>query len=112
MNTSESTIIEQQTLEADYGFAATEAVVDHEKHGRIYICEGYGGEDSLAGGCVRWKHGTVIKLGNEDTLENLKSREWNEGTSYYSAMKSGYYGEILNWTGHAVEGLAKQIGLA
>jgi hypothetical protein len=49
MSTTENKIIKR-----DYGFDGTRAIVDTAKHGRILIEDGYGGEDTMKGGCVRW----------------------------------------------------------
>lgn len=57
LETNMITVVESRTVERDYGFNGTEAVLDHPKHGRVLLCDGYGGENTLAGGAVRWSHG-------------------------------------------------------
>jgi hypothetical protein len=73
MTTTKITLIERDCTEADYGMMADMAIVEHPKHGRLFIREGYGGEDSLAGGSVRWRHGIACRIQPGDTLESLRS---------------------------------------
>ncbi len=63
-------LIEKQTIERDYGFDGTIAIIDHPDHGRVLIEDGYG-SDGLNGACVRWAHGLAIQLQPGDTLQKL-----------------------------------------
>lgn len=109
---SKAIIIEQRSVERDYGFRGVEAIVEHEKHGRLLVCDGFGGKDSLRGGAVRFEHGMVCKLLDDDTFEQLDA-DWNDYTTVNSAVQSGYDGSrpVLDWSGHVIAGLAKSCGL-
>ena len=72
---TKTTLIETTRVEADYGMLCTIAIVEHPKHGRLFIREGYGGEDSLAGGAIRWKHGIAIRIQPGDTLLTISYRQ-------------------------------------
>ncbi len=98
-------IIESNSIDGQYGISREEMIVDHPTHGRLYITQGYGGEDALSGGCERWRHGMVIKIGDDDTILSLKNRIWNDGMNYYDAMTMGLYGKIFNWNGHVWQNL-------
>ncbi len=99
--------IESNSVNGQYGIPREQMIVDHPTHGRIYITQGYGGEDTLSGGCERWRHGMAVKIGDHDTISGLKSRTWNDGMNYYDAMAAGMYGKNLNWDGAVIEQLAK-----
>jgi hypothetical protein len=107
-----SKLIESNTSAGQYGMTTTEAVIDHPEHGRLYIAEGYGGEQSPAGGAYRWRHGIVCKLQAGDTLESLKA-EHNDNYTIRDAMRGGYRDDrpALEWTGDAVQRVAESVGL-
>ena len=46
----EITLIEQRKVECEYQFTGTDAIIDHPKYGRLFICDGFGGMDELRGG--------------------------------------------------------------
>ncbi len=86
-----SQIIERANVVRDYGFRGVEAIIETPQHGRVYIADGYGGQDDLRGGAVRWAHGLALKLQPGDTLASLQAPDsWNEGTTILSAAINGY----------------------
>ena len=106
-------LIQKKKVMRDYGFSGVEAIVHSSKYGRFLICDGYGGENTLAGGAVRFKHGMVIRLKANDTLESLEKDLWNDSTTLYQAMFNGLDDSrpILYWYGSVIEKLAKATGL-
>jgi hypothetical protein len=106
--TTKCTLIETTRVDADYGMLATLAIVEHPKHGRLFIREGYGGEDSLAGGAIRWRHGLAIRIQPADTLESLR-----RDPDGYLNMVQGFDIErpVLDWDGASVEAVAHAAGL-
>ena len=82
-------LIEAETVTRAYDFRGTDAIVESDGN-RLLICDGFGGVDSLRGGAVRWEHGLVIRLQPDDTIESLKRAMWNECTSHWLAIVSGY----------------------
>lgn len=109
---SKATVIDQRTVERAYGFEGTEVIIDHETHGRLLVCDGFGGADSLRGGAVRYVHGIVCKLREKDTFGDLDG-PWNDYTTVNEAVQAGHDDSrpVLDWSGHAVAGLAKSCGL-
>jgi hypothetical protein len=109
---SKATVAEKRDVERDYGFSGVEAIIDHPEHGRLLICDGFGGMDDLKGGAVRFEHGLVVKLHDEDTFDALDA-DWNEATSVMTAVTHGYDDTrpVLEWTGYMVDELAKACGL-
>lgn len=113
MTTTETiTVVEHEHVERDYGFRGNIAIIDHEKHGRLLIEDGFGGMDSLEGGAVRWKHGDVYRLHADDTLAKLRETEWC-GASLLNAVRhlEDPSRPSLEWWGHAIEALAVEAGL-
>ena len=102
------TLVESALVDAEYGMLCRLAIVEHPKHGRLFIREGYGGEDSLAGGAIRWKHGLAIKLLPGDTLESLRATP--DG---YLDLVQGFDPDrpVLTWDGHSVEAVAHAAGI-
>jgi hypothetical protein len=72
--TSKTTVIEHRRATGQYDMQYTEAIVEHPTLGRLYVTEAYGGEQSLAGGCYRWRHGAAYRLQPSDTLQSLDQR--------------------------------------
>lgn len=106
--TAKATVVETDSYEGRYGFHITRAIVAHPEHGRIYMTSRYGGERSLNGGMVRWRHGMVVKMRADDELRNFQGRSddlWS--------LERGEYRDrpILDWTGAAIESLAKSLGI-
>ena len=116
MKTTKSRLVETQDVERDYGFAGMQAIVDTENHGRILIEDGFGGMDSLEGGCVRWKHGSAYQLKPGDTFESL-----DEVSFYHVDLPYTYLDAVvqqaddsrpwLPWDGKIVASIAKSLKL-
>lgn len=105
-------LIESESVERDYGFAGTIAIVEHSTHGRLLIQDGYG-EMDLRGGMVRWEHGMVIKLQPADTIESLRADMGKVPVSDWERMVHGYDDArpVLGWDGRMVAAIAKSAGL-
>lgn len=98
----------------DYGFRGHEAIIDHPVHGRLLLCDGFGGVDSLDGGCVRWRHGSACRLLPDDTLASLDEERHNDEYSALHALVKGYGSrgrQMLEWSGDDVARLAESVGL-
>lgn len=113
MAKTQTRIVEQRDVERDYGFRGVEAIIDHPAHGRVLIVDGFGGMDTLAGGCVRWRHGLAVKLQPGDTFDRLDESMHNEWTTELRAALTGYSETrpFMDWDGRAVAQVAKSIGL-
>lgn len=115
--TSKSILIDTQEVERDYGFEGTRAIVDTAEHGRILIEDGFGGMDSLEGGCVRWKHGSAYKLQPEDTFESLEEDSDFESCGVTISKLDAIIQQCddsrpyLQWSGHVVASIAKSLGI-
>jgi hypothetical protein len=106
------------TLEHDtcYGFVRTTAIIDHTRCGRILIEDGYGGEDSIAGGAVRWRHGWAAQLLPEDTMDTLLALHPDIGGGEFRTLDLIRYGRdpnrpIKTWHGRTIEAIAHAVGL-
>lgn len=104
-------LIESENVDRDHGMTGTNAIVEAESGERYLICDGFGGVDSLEGGAVRWKHGTVYHLQCDDTLELLHSTDWNETTTLWEAVTRGFDGSRPVVLADP-ENMAKSAGLA
>lgn len=108
-------VVERRTVKRDYDFDGVEAIIDHPKHGRLFICDGFAGVGSLRGGAVRWEHGFVAKLKADDTFAALDAEDQRYvcPQALLSVIEAGQDDErpILEWDGHAVDRVAKAAGL-
>jgi hypothetical protein len=106
--TTKCTLIESTLVDAEYGMLCRLAIVEHPTHGRLFLREGYGGEDTLAGGAIRWRHGIAIRIQPADTLESLRGNP--DG---YLNLVQGFDAErpVLAWDGASVEAVARAAGL-
>lgn len=111
--TAKPTVIDRREWTGPYGLTGVSAIVDHPAHGRLLLSEGYGGENTPAGGCVRWRHGLVVRLLGGDTFQSLADGRWNEYVSLMEAACGGHDDSrpILPWDGNAIEAMAKRCGL-
>lgn len=105
-------VIETRDAAREYGFKGKEAIVDHPSHGRLLIVDGFGGQDTLSGGAVRWRHGRVCKLLPDDSFRSLDAA-WNAETSVQDAALAGYDSDrpLQEWTGNQLASLANACGL-
>lgn len=105
-------LIEKIVLEGPYEMAVTQAIVEHTAHGRILITQGFGGMDSLEGGCVRWKHGLTVRLLPHDTFDTLDA-PYNEWASVKEAALSGYDADrpVLPMEAGEIQRIAEAAGL-
>lgn len=108
-----SNLVEKEDVTREYGFPGVNAIIDHQEHGRLLICDGFGGTDTLYGGAVRWSHGMAVKLLSADTLDSLKKTPWNDNISVFVAAISGHDDQrpVLGWRGSQVELVADSAGL-
>ena len=106
------TLIEQRGVERDYGFAGIEAIIDEPTHGRLYIADGYGGESTLDGGAVRWRHGVAVALHPDDTMAALDA-ESDAATraSIRAQMLAGYDDSRPIIPNANIEALARAVGI-
>lgn len=107
-------IVESEQVERDYGFKGTQMIIDHPNRGRLMLCDGFGGMDSLDGGAVRWRHGMAVQLRTGDTFESLRA-EIKEAFEHpgqhlgplFSGVMDGR--EVLPWSGSAIEAMAEAV---
>lgn len=107
-------LIEKRDVERCYGFRGTEAIIESEKYGKLLVMDGYGGENTMAGGAVRWRHGLAIKLKKEDTLDTLNDPFGDDGLSPIMRLIGGYGYEgrkILELEGKSLVLLASSVGI-
>lgn len=105
-------LIESRDVERDYGFTGCEAIVDHPTLGRILIVDGYGGENTPSGGCVRWRHGSIYQLLPDDDLDTLEDGRWNDSMSQLDAILYGIDESRPLHTGSvSILHIAKSVGL-
>lgn len=101
-------LIETASVERDYGFRGTQVIIDSEKHGRLFIEDGFGGMDSLAGGQVRWNHGMAVKVSPNATIESLTSLEITESGFVFRPIENL---DPLPWNGFIIASIAASVGL-
>lgn len=104
-------IIEQRQVKRDHGFDGWEVIIDHPKHGRLYVIDGFGGGD-IEGGCIRWKHGSVFSLKKDDTFESLESERWNDSMDRLDAVLEHLDTDRpwLDWDGFVIEKMMAKLG--
>ena len=114
-------IVETRTVDGEYGFSRECAIVDHQTHGRLYLEQGFGGMDSIAGGCMRWIHGRVVQLLAADTFESLDDpgpelAGFDDYVGPETDLEFALAGvdpqrPILCWKGRVIANFAKSVGL-
>lgn len=97
-------LIEQDSFVGLYNFEIDEMIVELADGTRVYLVEGYGGEQSVIGGSYRWPQGAAYKIRPKDTLESLHG-----GSEDYERMINGYDAErpVLNWPGSMISVVAR-----
>lgn len=105
-------LVDYESVERDYGFDGVNAIVEHPEHGLLLVCDGYGEED-IAGGAVRWRHGLVAKLQPGDTLDGLHDETNDQGVEALELVVKGYDDKrpVLQWPAVAIVSLAKALDL-
>ncbi len=116
-------VIEHESCERDYGMRGTIAIIELLTDGSRYLLtDGYCGERSIEGGCVRWSGGAIYKLLPTDTLESLthvpedgwpgvaEPQCWDSIYSWV-VLHRDEHRPWLDWPGHAIETLAVSLGL-
>lgn len=100
------TLIDQDSFDGIYDFTVDEMIVEAQGGQRVYLVEGYGGEQSVIGGAYRWIHGLAIYIKPEDTLKSL-----HEDIEDFERMMHGYDEErpVQTWDGKAVEQCARGV---
>jgi len=109
---AKATLVEQENGRGAYDLGMRTAIIDHPKHGRLLLAEGYGGESTPQGGAYRWSQGVVVSIQPTDTLGSLQADRHNEFSSVMDAVTNGRdkTRPLLLWPGHAIEALASSVG--
>jgi len=103
--TKKNKLIDSDSRRGAYHMIQARAIIQHHSHGRLLLVEGFGGTDTLEGGCYRWKHGTCYKISETDTLESLFD-ECNE-TGFSDV--DGLYAE--EFSGKIINRIAESVGI-
>lgn len=83
-------------------------IVEDSELGCLYISDGFGGKDTLAGGAYRWRHGCIVRVKETDTIESLTKpyNKWGDtvlGHDYCAGQR-----EELHWSGFQLEAYARR----
>ena len=107
------TVIETRSENGAYAMNCKSAIIDHPKHGRLYISQEFGGMHTLAGGKYRWSSGIVIKLLADDTFQSLSNKMYNETETVLNAATNACCDDrpILEWDGNMIDSVASAAGL-
>ena len=97
-------LIEQDSFDGLYDFDVNEMIVELEDGARVYLVEGYGGEQSVIGGAYRWSQGAAYKIKLDDDITSL-----HDDMEGYSRMINGYDADrpILTWPGSMIAVVTK-----
>lgn len=102
-------IVESRTLRGAYNIPYDEMIVDHPKHGRLYLSEGFGG-GTCEGQTYRWRHGFAAKIKSDDTFADLDRYQSDEDPMPIRIALAGGYPtpgrELLDWDGFIVKRVA------
>lgn len=103
-------VVEQREVEGAYGFDYAQIIIDHHKHGRLLMVEGWGGSE-IDGEQYRWKHGIVASILPDDDFTSLDEMI-NPGTRVIDAVIHGSDDDrrLLEWSGHSIENMVKNVG--
>ena len=106
-------LIEKNIFDGAYGFSVIEAIIESEKYGKLLIMQGYGGEGTMAGGAMRWRHGMAIKLEESDTIGSLNEPGGEDGLSRLERTVGGFGGDldILELNGKSIIALSASAGV-
>lgn len=103
--TQKNKLIDRDSRRGAYEMIQTMAIIEHHTLGRLLLVEGFGGTDSLEGGCYRMKHGSCYKISETDTIESL----FDESTENGFCDVDGLYAE--EFSGKIINKIAESVGL-
>lgn len=104
--TKKSVVIEVERNHGAYEMIRERAIIDHHKHGRILIIEGWCGMDDIRGGAYRYSGGAVYQLKPDDTFASLAAEQEQTGNDHLAGIR-----QLLDWTGAMIDRVAKSAGL-
>lgn len=107
-----SNIIEKRVVNGEYGFLKQQIIIDIEKHGRMLVSEGFGG-NSLDGQLISYRHGFAVSLKPTDTFEALD--ELISEDNWLTKLDCAIQGfdsnrQLQEWDGHVIEKLIDDLG--
>lgn len=102
-------IIERATRTGLYDLDTESVIVELEDGTRVYLTDGYGGEDTLDGGQYHWRYGIAVQVKPTDTLASLTTPDDQGNTlidyaSHTFAVKTER--RILDWSGPRINRIA------
>lgn len=99
--------IDADSVPGRYNLGCDRWIIEREGQ-RMLITQGYGGEHTLDGGQIRWKHGAAYQLRDGDTFQSLKGEYFNDIMDGLDAVLNGLDNSrpLLNWSGHVIEQVA------
>lgn len=107
-------VIEREEVTREFGLRGTNAIIEHPELGRLLICDAYGGEKTMAGGAVRWRHGAAYQLKDTDTIESLEHTHWYNGAMLMDAVIWQLDNDrpyLTDLGAYGVEAIARSAGL-
>ena len=110
--TDAATLVQRDYVLRDYDMLGCMAIVDHVKYGRLYAEDGFGGLDSLCGGCVAWRFGRIHVIHADDTLATLAGNSGDrDGNSVHARMVTEHDDTrpALEWPAVAITRLGEWI---
>lgn len=99
MKATKATLIESGSLTGSYELVCRDAIVDDPRHGRLYVTEAYGGEQSLRGGAYRW--GLILPVPESTTLAEARKIDPRDPASP----------NALEWSNSHVDRYMQSLGL-
>lgn len=101
-----ATLVEHDAYEGQYGMTGERMIIDHPRHGRLLLLQGFGGMEEMLGGAYRWLYGIAIPLLPDDTLASLSAddEQWQRMTHGYDDDRP-----VLTWEGIMIEQLARAV---
>lgn len=103
---TKSRVVDVDRQSGAYDMIRERAIIDHHKHGRILISEGWCGMDDIRGGAYRYTGGAVYQLNPDDTFASLADEQDATGSDHLTGIR-----HLLDWTGAMIDRVAKSAGL-
>lgn len=103
---TKSRVVDVDRQSGAYDMIRECAIIDHHKHGRILITEGWCGMDDIRGGAYRYTGGAVYQLKPDDTFASLADEQEQTGNDHLAGIR-----QLLDWTGAMIDRVAKSAGL-